>query len=825
VTTRTPTRSNLTEGWTVTATRGDRVPEHVAGAVIAAEVPGSIHTDLLAAGLIPDPFSDDNERLVAWIGSTDWRYRTSFDWTPDQQSNTDLVFHGLDTVATVTLNGAVILESRNQHRTYRIPVRSLLVEGANELAVDFEAPVRYADRASLELGYRPHVNHHPYNAIRKMASNFGWDWGIDAATVGIWRAVELESWSTSRISSARPIASMSGDSGTLEVVVDLEFDRPTLLSLRVTIDGIAVTTAVSSHQATATAYLPEVRRWWPSGYGDQALYEVLVELLDAGDVIDRWTKRVGFRTITLDTTPDAAGTPMTFVVNGQPVFVRGANWIPDDAFVHRVTRERYFARVTQARDANMNLLRVWGGGIFESDDFYDACDELGILTWQDFLLACAAYSEDEPMHSEMEAEARDNITRLMSHSSLALWNGGNENVQGFEEWGWKARLQGKSWGEGYHDGLFPRLVAELDPGRIYTPASPWSPGHPELPANDPTHGSMHNWELWNRADYPHYRDTAPRFVAEFGWQGPPTWSTMSTAISDNPLTPESPGMLVHQKAQDGNDKLTDGLVAHLPYPNDIDDWHWAMSLNQATAVGVAIDYLRSLSPHCMGTIVWQLNDCWPVTSWAAIDGNGRVKPLWYAMKHSYADRLVTIQPAQGGLAVAIVNDSAEPWSASLVIERRDFDGTIVASESVEYSAGARTTTTIAVPATIATAGSSGREFLVASVEERRGLWFFAEYRDSELGDARFTASAARTATGYAVTVLAESLVRDLAILADKVADDAVVNDMIVTLLPGETAVFTIESAQSFDPDLLLGPTVLRSANQLLKPVEQSAVVV
>jgi beta-mannosidase len=825
VTTRTPTRRTLNEGWTVTATRGERVPDEIGSATISAEVPGSVHTDLLAAGLIPDPFADDHERLVAWIGSTDWRYRTSFTWTPDDETHSDLVFDGLDAVARVTLNGSVVLESRNQHRTYRVPVRSLLVEGENELIVDFEAPVSYADRTSLELGYRPHVNHHPYNAIRKMASNFGWDWGIDAATVGIWRTVRLESWSTARIAAARPSTTVTGDSGTLDVALELEFDRPTPLSLRVTIDGTAVTLPVTAAAASATVRLPEVRRWWPQGYGEQALYDVLVEILDADTVIDTWSKRVGFRSIALDVTPDEAGTPMTFVVNGQPIFVRGANWIPDDAFVHRVTRARYFERVTQARDANINLLRVWGGGIFESDDFYDACDELGILTWQDFLLACAAYSEDEPMHSEMEAEVRDNITRLMPHPSLALWNGGNENLQGFQEWGWEARLQGKSWGEGYHDGLFPRLVAELDPNRVYTPASPWSPGHPELPANDQAHGSTHNWELWNRADYPHYRDTRPRFVAEFGWQGPPTWSTLTSSISDNPLTPESPGMLVHQKAQDGNDKLTDGLVAHLPYPNDVEDWHWAMSLNQATAVGVAIDYLRSLSPHCMGSIVWQLNDCWPVTSWAAIDGNGRVKPLWYAMKHSYSDRLVTIQPGADGLAVAVVNDFGEAWSGELTMERIDFDGTILASHSVAYDADPRVSTTVAIPASVATAGNSERELVVARVGEHRGLWFFAEYRDSELGEAILAATAAKTSIGYTVTVIAESLVRDLALLVDKIDSAAVVNDMLVTLLPGESVEFVVRSAESFDPELLVGSSVLRSANQLLLPADRAAVAV
>jgi beta-mannosidase len=825
VTTNTPTRSNLTGGWTATAVRGDRVPAEVTAVVIPAEVPGSIHTDLLAAGLIPDPFSDDHERLVAWIGSTDWRYRTSFDWAADDDTHSDLIFHGLDTVARVTLNGTVVLESRNQHRTYRVPVRSLLLDGSNELIIDFEAPVSYADRASLELGYRPHVNHHPYNAIRKMASNYGWDWGIDAATVGIWRVVELESWSTARIAASRPSTSVSGDSGTLDVAVEIEFDRPAPLTLRVTIDGTAVTVPVTSSVAAATVQLPEVRRWWPNGYGEQALYDVLVELFEGDNLIDSWTKRVGFRSIELDVTPDAAGTPMTFVVNGQPVFVRGANWIPDDAFAHRVTRDRYFARVTQARDANINLLRVWGGGIFESDDFYDACDELGILTWQDFLLACAAYSEDEPMRSEMEAEARDNITRLMPHASLALWNGGNENVQGFQEWGWEARLQGKSWGEGYHDGLFPRLVGELDPDRVYTPASPWSPGHPELPANDPIHGSFHNWELWNRADYPHYRDTRPRFVAEFGWQGPPTWSTLTSSISDDPLTPESPGMLVHQKAQDGNDKLTDGLVAHLPYPNDIDDWHWAMSLNQATAVGVAIDYLRSLSPHCMGSVVWQLNDCWPVTSWAAIDGSGRVKPLWYSMKHSYADRLVTIQPSTDGLTAVVVNDCGEAWSGELTIERLDFDGTVLAAHSIAYAAESRATTTVPLPASVATTGNSERELVVARVGDHRGLWFFAEYRDSQLGDATLSARAEKTGSGYTVTVVAESLVRDLALLVDKIDPDAVVNDMLVTLLPGESVEFVVRSAQSFDPELLLGASILRSANQLLLPADRTAVVV
>lgn len=803
------------EGWVVEAIDGSHAPEGVAGASVAVSVPGSVHTDLLAAGLIVDPYLNDHERLLAWIGNTDWRYSRSFDWEDAGHDRVDLVFSGLDTVATVRLNGTVVLESRNMHRSYRALVRDALIAGRNELVVEFAAPVPSADRMSLEQGYRPHVNHHPYNAIRKMACSFGWDWGPDTATVGIWRPVELHSWSSARLSAVRPTATVDGDSGTLTVIAEVERLDDSPLVLRIGIDGHSVEVPVHGSPATASVDLESVRRWWPRGYGDAELYDVTVQLVAADRVLDDWAGRVGFRSVRLDRIPDAHGTSMTFVVNDVPVYIRGANWIPDDAFPHRVTRERYEARIRQAISANVNLLRVWGGGIYESDDFYDVCDELGMLSWQDFLFACAAYPEEEPMRSEVEAEARDNITRLMPHASLVLWNGNNENIWGYDEWGWAKRLEGKTWGLGYYRELLPALVAELDGSRPYTPSSPFSPSEEQVP-NDPSHGSMHIWDLWNQRDYPEYRTYRPRFVGEFGWQGPPCWSTLARSISDTPLTPESPGMLIHQKAADGNVKLIDGLVAHLPLPNEIDDWHWAMSLNQATAVGVGIEHFRSLSPLCSGSIVWQLNDCWPVTSWAAVDGDGRAKPLLYSIGHSYSDRLVTIQPRDGGLAAILVNDHSEALSGELRLARLDFAGTELAGTTVAVELGTRQSTTVAIPAEIAAAGNAAGELLVATIGGLRGLWFFAEYRDSELGVARLTASAERTAIGYRVSVEAGSLIRDLALLADKVHPDAVVDDMLVTLLPGESVVFEVASDADFDPAELLEPRILRNANQLLE---------
>jgi beta-mannosidase len=798
----------LHDGWTVMALEG-KVPADVrAAGRIPATVPGTVHTDLLAAGLIEDPYLDDNERLQAWIGSTSWRYSTSFEWQSDGFDHTDLVFDGLDTFAVVRLNGRVILTSSNQHRSFRVPVRDLLLEGSNALVVDFEAPIPAADRASEQLGARPHANHHPYNAVRKMASSFGWDWGIDTATSGIWRAVRLETWSTARISGVRAVPRIEGTDGVLAITVEVEGAA----SVRASIDGASSTAPAGE----LTLRVPEVERWWPRGYGSPRRYPLLIELLDdQAAVLESRTLLIGFREVELQLTPDDDGTGMRFVVNGAPIWMRGVNWIPDDAFPHRVTRERYAERIAQAEFANVGLIRVWGGGIYESDDFYDLCDERGMLTWQDFLFACAAYSEEAPLRSEVEAEAREAVARIGVHPSVVLFNGNNENLEGFEEWGWKERLDGRSWGAGYYDELLPTIVAELAPHVPYTPGSPFSPGGVSRP-NDPAHGSVHIWDLWNQRDWPDYRQYRPRFVAEFGWQGPPAWTTLTRSIHDDPLTPESPGMLVHQKAAEGNVKLALGLVRHAPVPDVMSAWHWAMQLNQARAIGTALEHFRSLAPLNMGAIVWQLNDCWPVTSWAAIDGDGHEKPLLYALKHAFAPRLVTIQPRGEGLAVVLSNESDDRWAGSLTIERLDYDGAVLARQESAVDIAARESGTVAVH--LGEPGDPRRELVRARVvgtsgETAQGDWFFADYRDSALPPAELSMSVRATSGGAEVDVTADTLVRDLAIQVDLLGSDAVADDAIITLLPGETVTITIVASQQFDLGAL--PGLIRTANELI----------
>ncbi|MBT2483997.1 MULTISPECIES: glycosyl hydrolase 2 galactose-binding domain-containing protein [unclassified Microbacterium] len=805
-------RKTLHEGWTVAAGRGP-VPDHIrdAGAV-PASVPGSVHTDLLAGGLIPDPYLDENEKTQAWIGITDWTYRTVFDVQPGD-AHQELVFQGLDTIAKVRLNGVELGETRNMHRTHRFDVSASVVDGSNELVVEFASPVRAADAASLALGYRPHTNHHPYNAIRKMACSFGWDWGIDTSTSGIWRPVTLESWSDARFGDARIAGVRIDGEARLQVAVPV---RGTASRIRLRVAGVVHEADIVDGWARVDIAVPGAELWWPRGHGAQPLYDLEVDLLSsAGEVLDRLTRRIGFRSAEVRLEPDADGTAFTIVVNDRPILVRGANWIPEDAFPHRVDRDRYARRLAQAEFAGINLIRVWGGGIYESEDFYAECDERGILTWQDFLLACAAYAEEEPLWSEFEAEAAEAIARLGAHPSLVVLNGNNENIWGYQDWNWPQRLDGRTWGAGYYYDLFPKLVADIAPHVPYTPGSPFSPDR-DMHQNDASNGTTHVWDLWNVKDWPHYRDHRPRFVAEFGWQGPPTWSALVAAIGDDPLTPESPGMLVHQKAAKGNDKLTDGLTAHVPLPNDMADWHWAMSLNQAVAVRTAIEWWRSLTPHCTGTIMWQLNDCWPVTSWAAVDGAERRKPLLYALKHAHRERLLTVQPDGGALVLSAVNDTADRWTGEVVVERRSFVGGVLATERIAIDVAPRSAWRDALPDAISTAGDPTQELVVARLEDDVAHAFFAEARDSQLAAAELDVAAHPTSTGWTLEVTAHSLVRELTFLVDRLDPEAIADDALVTLLPGERATLTVSGAtDAAASDFAMTP-VLRTLNDLVQ---------
>ncbi|AKN71967.1 beta-mannosidase [Streptomyces sp. PBH53] len=793
--------TQLTEGWSLR--HGEESLE--------ATVPGCVHTDLLTAGVIPDPFLGRNETDVAWVGRRAWTYVRDLGHDSAHE-RTDLVFDGLDTAAYITLGGRPVGRTRNMHRRYRFDVTGR----TGRLEIRFASAYDEAAAVRAVTGERPNVYPEPSQYIRKMACNFGWDWGPTLVTAGIWRPVRLEHWSTARIAHVRPLVTVAEGTGRVEVRLVVERTaqgRGRTLRAEARVAGARAEAELDGDEAVLHLEVPDARLWWPRGYGEQPLYDLRLTLSDEeGGPLDTWHRRIGFRTVELDRSADEHGTGFTLVVNGVRVFARGVNWIPDDAFPSRVTPERYRTRLTRAAEANVDLVRVWGGGIYEDDAFYDVCDELGLMVWQDFLFACAAYPEEQPLRGEIEAEARDNVVRLMPHPSLVLWNGNNENLWGFRDWEWEAPLAGDSWGEGYYLGLLPRIVAELDPTRPYTAGSPWSGSWDHHP-NDPAHGTHHSWEVWNRQDYAEYRASVPRFVAEFGWQAPPALATLRRALPGERLAPDSPGMLHHQKAEDGNGKLDRGVARHFPLPeDDFDRWHYLTQLVQARAVAAGIEHWRSHWPVCAGTVVWQLNDCWPVTSWAAIDGDGRLKPLYHELRRVYADRLLTLQPGAGGLVLAAVNQSAEPWRTTVTLRRTGADGTTVGEAALDVTADPRAVARIAVPEGLVPDERSAKEFLVADAWEParpagtgsgegtgdgggagsggglRALHFPVPDKDFAYPRPRFDV-ALEPVPGPGdrvdIVVSARTLVRDLLLQPDRLGPAAACDSGPQTLLPGE----------------------------------------
>jgi beta-mannosidase len=810
---------------------------------IPATVPGCVHTDLIVAGLLADPYVGGNEADQVWVGQQTWSYSYMLNLGGDAPElaadNCDLVCDGLDTVAELRVNGRTMGMSENMHRRNVFPIRPNIGVGPNHIEIVFTPALEYAARMADLVGERPHVEKHPFNLIRKMACNFGWDWGPSLITAGIWKSIGLRSWDHARISDVGVFATATETStgqwqGNLRVDVQIQGEtRFGAVTVRVSGNGAHGESVVVAEDWTQVELtLSDIEPWWPHSLGEQPLYDVEVTFHNDVRILDTVHRRTGFRTVELDTTPDADGHGAAFgiVINGVQVFARGMDWIPDDCFPSRMTAERYRERVQQAKDANVDLLRVWGGGLYEQEAFYEACDELGVMVWQDFALACAAYPEEGPFPLEFEAEARDNVIRLSAYPSLVLWNGCNENLWAYEDWGWKQQLQGRTWGADYYYRLFPEIVAELDPTRPYWPGSP-SSGSPEIHPNDPDYGCIHIWDVWNSRDYTGYDAYSPRFVAEFGYQGPATWATWARTLAPEDRSATSAAMLVHQKAGGGNTKLNEGIKDHLPQPGEtagqFDEWLFAMQVQQARAVRYGIERWRSLRGRCLGSVVWQLNDCWPVTSWAALDLGtdsagrqvARRKPLWYAVRSAYADHLVTIQGAGEGWRVVLVNDGRDTWAAQGTVELRTLAGETLWSDRLDQTLSPRSRKDVdlsGLPSLDRTDVA-----LVATVDgAERAVRLLVEDVAAALPPACYDTSVDRTDSGVTVQVTARTFLRSLCLFPDRVSEDASTDSLLVDLFPGETHTFIIagEIPEDARTDLTRRP-VLRSVTNPLTPSE------
>ncbi len=850
-------RQALHDGWTVRPV-GDltQVPTALQQTNIAATVPGCIHTDLLSAKLIPDPYLDRHEAALRWIGETDWEYRTAFevDDSLTDEAYLDLVFDGLDTLATITLNGQRLGQSDDMHLPQRIAIKPWVRPGMNELVIRFASAARYLREMLEKRGSWPCTGNGtnpalPHYHLRKMACNFGWDWGPALVTCGIWKPVHLEAWSVSRVESVRPLVTQADATGaTVQVHVQLTQSKHHGL---VTVEALLAhgdqtriacrqMVPAGENQVVLTLHVNKPELWWPRGYGRQPMYHLnLIVVDEARNELDHWFGRVGLRTVELDTQADDIGQRMIIKVNGKNIFAKGADWIPDDCFLPRAhAPTRLEQRLRQACDLNMNILRVWGGGVFECETFYDLCDELGIMVWQDFLFACAAYPE-EPLRELVEKEARYHVARLSRHPSLVLWNGCNENVWGYREWfyenkPWMEYIGERSWGAGFYFDLLPKVVRELDPTRPYWPASPWSGDGNNYrngrPPNIPTHGNMHVWSVWFGGNYDGYRKVSPRFCSEFGFQGPPTYATLKRAIKPEDLRFGSPAMEDHQKCPNGTQKIHQFASMWFDVPDHFDDQLYLYQLNQARALATGVEWFRSRHPVCMGLIYWQLNDCWPVTSWAAIDGDGRYKPLAYATKKFFAPRLLTIQPQsdqpQASLALYAHNDDDTLWQQALTVRRLDFTGKTLAQMQVTLDVPARSNRALHLPGELAQAGDPSFEMLLAETSggssAQRAWWYFEADKNLRYPQPKYKAELKVQGREHRLTIHAATLLRDLAVFPDRLHPDARIDDQLVTLLPGESVTFIIDSPQTLTLESLTQPPVLACVNPYGKPLAVSS---
>ena len=644
---------------------------------LPATVPGSVYQDLLDNGRMEDPYYRDNELKALPLMDQDYTYVTEFEVEKGllECRNVLLHFDGIDTLGDVYFNGVHLGHVENMHRTWEFPVKALLRDGASELRVELHSPTRFireAYEARPMEGSSDAMRGFPY--LRKAHCMFGWDWGPRLPDAGIWRDVRLIGYDQARLDGVYITQKHEAGRVTLQLRVDVEKEgEERILSFGADDSRLsgctweAVVTGPEGEEYTlsyekagkAELVIDDPKLWWPNGYGEQPLYRVKVTLLCGGQAADTWEKRIGLRTMTIRREKDEYGESFAHEVNGVQIFAMGADYIPEDNLLPRVTAERTYDLLLQARNANFNCIRVWGGGNYPYDAFWDACDELGLMVWQDFMFACAVYDLTEEFEANITAEFIDNIKRIRHHASLGLWCGNNEMEQFVAEGSWVTRAKEKSDYVKMYEYILPAVLKKYDPNTFYWPASPSSGGAFDAP-NDENRGDVHYWDVWHgNKPITEYRKFYFRYVSEFGFQSFPSLKTVETFTEPEDRNIFSYVMEKHQRNQAANGKIMNYMEQTFLYPNDFDTTLYASQLLQAEAIRYGVEHFRRNRGRCMGTVIWQLNDCWPVASWASIDYCGRWKALHYYAKRFFAP--VMLSCAEEGVLTQDTNPNAQPY--------------------------------------------------------------------------------------------------------------------------------------------------------------------
>lgn len=724
----------------------------------SATVPGTVHTDLMAHHLIPDPYVGMNEKSVQWVDKKDWQYSTTFTVTKDmlQSDWIALNFEGLDTYADIYLNGDSIASSSNMFIPLKAQIKRQVKEGNNTLRLVFHSPIKHDMHHFLQddviYPAGNDASDIPLSVYaRKAPYHYGWDWGPRLVTSGIWRGVNVEYGNKVSIEDVYLHQQQLTDKlATVQAIVKLNTFLQKKYTLKIESPDKLFSSTTKTYEgdsATATITIPNPQRWWPNGLGNPYLYKIKVSLYDGKALLQSKEFNMGLRTIEVVNKPDSMGVSFYVKVNGRPVFMKGADFIPLDNFLPRVTTERYEKLFADMKTSNFNMIRVWGGGIYEDDRFYDLADKNGILVWQDLLFACSTYPTPKILKN-VEAELAANVTRLRNHPSLALWCGNNEIGVAIDHWGWKEGYgyTDKQWADmkaGY-DELFkvqiPKVLQQYDADRFYFPSSPISNWGTK---EDFTIGDNHYWGVWHGMEwFEAFEERVPRFMSEYGFQSFPDMQTVKKFTSEKERDIYSPVMLSHQKSLSrGNAAIRTYLLHYYKEPRDFESFLYVNHVLQAEGMKMGIEAHRRAMPFCMGTLYWQLDDCWPGPSWSSIDYFGRWKAMQYFVKKAYTPVLVSNVVKNGNLKTYIISDEIKDQPAKLEMKLMDFAGRVLWEKSLPVNiAGNKSTLAHEIPVnTILQQNDTARVIFYTKVVIgdklfSENVYYFAKTKDLNLPD-------------------------------------------------------------------------------------------
>lgn len=760
---------------------------------LPASVPGTVHTDLFNNNVIPNPFFGANEKQLQWIENEDWEYETTFTVSAKElkNDNIELQFDGLDTYADVFLNGKSVLKADNMFRTWKIDVKNQLKTGRNTLTVVFQSAVKKGKEEAKKLHYTLPGDEKIFS--RKAQYHYGWDWGPRFVTAGIWKKVQLYFWNSAKIENVKyEQKTLSDEVAELVFTTEVHCQQSGKYQLKVNDKSETYLLKKGKNKLKIDYEIKKPKRWWSNGLGEAYLYPFAISLSDAKGNSDKKEMNIGLRTIELVQEKDEVGKSFYFKLNGIPVFMKGANYIPPDSFLPKAKDSVYKSIVKNAVDANMNMLRVWGGGVYADDAFYDECDKKGILVWQDFMFACAMYPGDKAFVNNVRQEVIDNVNRLQNHPSLALWCGNNENDEGWHNWGWQKQYKysavdsTKIWND--YKKLFHELIPKTLDSLLSKEKNSYWPSSPSIGwgrKESLLQGDSHYWGVWwGMEPFEVYKKKVGRFMSEYGFQGMPNLETFKAFTNENELNLTSESVKNHQKHPTGYQTIQTYIEREYKIPTSFEDYVYISQLLQAEGMKTAMEAHRRAKPYCMGTLYWQLNDCWPVTSWSSVDYLGNWKAFHYQAKRSFENVLVAVADEDNQYKIYVVNDEVSSKKGKLELQLLDFEGKILWRSTTEIQVEENTSKVYyAINKTDfekfnAKQSVLSVKFIVDDSEAKSALFYFEKPKNLELKQPKITVQHLDENT---LEVSTDILAKNVFLSSDKTH----FSDNYFDLLPGE----------------------------------------